>query len=372
MAKIDALLKEMVSRGASDLHLREGRKPSARINGAISEILPEPLNRAVLFEMLSEAAGPARWEAFARHCDLDFAYQMDANSRFRANYFVQATGAGAVFRLIPVKVRTLDELSAPPAMKGFADLKAGLVLVTGPTGSGKSTTMAALIDQINSTHGKHIVTIEEPIEFVHPNKKSVITQREVPDHAPSFHAGLKAAVREDADVILIGEMRDLETIETAMTAAETGHLVLATLHTPDTVQTVQRIYSVFPAEHQNAIVVQLASTLQAVVAQKLLPRADGKGRVLACEVLVATPAIRAHIRERKEHMCYSEMQTGRKHQMQTMDSALLELYQRGEISYDMAISHAREPGFIRQRTGESAAKESLPFELDRQLRRAEK
>jgi twitching motility protein PilT len=231
-------------------------------------------------------------------------------------------------------------------------LQNGLILLAGPTGVGKTTTLNFMIDLINHNRRAKIVTIEDPVEFVHDNLRSIVVQQEVGTDVHSFREALVHVLRQDPDVIVIGEMRDLETIETALIAAETGHLVLATLHTPDTVQTIQRIYSVFPANQQNAIVIQLASTLQAAVAQKLLPRADGRARVLACEVLVTTPAARNHIRERKEHVLYSEMQTGRKLQMQTMDSSLLELYQKGDITYDVALSHAREPDFLRHRTGE--------------------
>ena len=227
----------------------------------------------------------------------------------------------------------------------------GLVLVTGPTGVGKTTTLNFMVDSINRQRRAKIVTIEDPIEYVHENFRSIVIQQEVMTDVRSFRSALVHVLRQDPDVIVIGEMRDLETIETALIAAETGHLVFATLHTPDSVQTVQRIYSVFPAEQQNAITVQLANSLQAVVAQKLLPRADGKGRVLACEVCIATLAVRNRIRDRDVHLLYNEMQTGRKYQMQTMDSALMDLYQRGEISYDTAVSNAREPDFIRHKIG---------------------
>jgi twitching motility protein PilT len=209
-----------------------------------------------------------------------------------------------------------------------------------------------MIDVINQTRRAKIVTIEDPVEYVHENNRSIIIQQEVQTDVKSFREALIHVLRQDPDVVVIGEMRDLETIQTALTAAETGHLVLATLHTPDAVQTVQRIYSVFPAEQQNSIVIQLSTVLRAVIAQKLLPRADGQGRVLACEVLVSTPAVRTHLRERKEHQCYNEMQTGKKHQMQTMDNALLDLYQRGDITYDMALTYCRDPNHLRRRTGE--------------------
>lgn len=244
----------------------------------------------------------------------------------------------------------------------------GLIVVTGPTGVGKTTTLNYMVDVINQNRRAKIVTIEDPVEYVHENNRSIIIQQEVQTDVKSFREALVHVLRQDPDVVVIGEMRDLETIETALTAAETGHLVLATLHTPDAVQTVQRIYSVFPAEQQNAIVVQLGSVLRAVIAQKLLPRADGNGRLLACEVLVTTPAVRTHLRERKEHLCYNEMQTGKKHQMQTMDNALLEMYQRGDITYDMALTHCRDPNHLRHRTGEQVD-EKPTWEADMALRR---
>ncbi len=255
-------------------------------------------------------------------------------------------------RLCEKSVRTAEELGLPPVVEELSRLQNGLILLTGPTGVGKTTTLNFMIDLINHNRRAKIVTIEDPVEYVHDNLRSIIVQQEVGTDVRTFREALVHVLRQDPDVIVIGEMRDLETIETALIAAETGHLVLATLHTPDTVQTIQRIYSVFPGNQQNAIVIQLASTLQAALAQKLLPRADGHGRVLACEVLISTSAIRAQIRERKEHFLYSEMQTGRKLRMQTMDSALLELYQKGDISYDLALSHAREPDFIRRRAGD--------------------
>jgi twitching motility protein PilT len=271
-------------------------------------------------------------------------------------------------RLCETAIRPAAALGLPPIVDELTRLPNGLIIVTGPTGVGKTTTLNYMVDVINQNRRAKIVTIEDPVEYVHENNRSIIIQQEVQTDVKSFREALVHVLRQDPDVVVIGEMRDLETIETALTAAETGHLVLATLHTPDAVQTVQRIYSVFPAEQQNAIVVQLGSVLRAVIAQKLLPRADGQGRLLACEVLVSTPAIRTHLRERKEHQCYNEMQTGKKHQMQTMDNALLELYQRGEITYDMALTHCRDPNHLRRRTGEQVD-EKPNWETDMALRR---
>jgi twitching motility protein PilT len=248
-------------------------------------------------------------------------------------------------------VRSAESLGLPPIIEELTRRSGGLMLVTGPTGVGKTTTMNFMIDAINRQRRLKIVTIEDPIEFVHQNMRSMVIQEEVSTDVKNYRSALIHVLRQDPDVIVIGEMRDLETIETALIAAETGHLVLATLHTPDAVQTVQRIYSVFPAEQQNSIIVQLANSLQAIIAQKLLSRADGKGRILACEICIATGAVRTHIREKNPHLLYSEMQTGRKFQMQTMDHALLELYQRGDITYDLALANAREPQYLQHKTG---------------------
>jgi twitching motility protein PilT len=253
-------------------------------------------------------------------------------------------------RLCETSVRPRSELGLPAVIDELARLPNGLILVTGATGNGKTTTLNYLIDLINRSRRVKIVTIEDPVEYVHHNQSSIVVQQEVYTDVPSFRQALLHVLRQDPDVVVIGEMRDLETVATALTAAETGHLVLATLHTPDVVQTVQRIFSVFPHEQQNTITYQLANTLQAVVAQRLLRRADGKGLILATEVCIATPAVRKRIRDSEPHLLFSEMQMGRKHQMQTLDAALLELYQRGDISYDAAVSNAREPESIRQRT----------------------
>jgi twitching motility protein PilT len=369
---LDKILRGARKLGASDVHLIRGVAPVVRINGEIQFIQGEPLDTPTLERFVTEMVPAKNRELFESQWKLCCSLHWEGVGRMRTSLYYHAGHPEMAIRLCESTVRTAQELGLPPIIEEVTRLPAGLIIVTGPTGVGKTTTLNFMIDVINQQRRAKIVTIEDPVEFVHENCRSIIIQQEVQTDVKSFREALVHVLRQDPDVIVIGEMRDLETIETALTAAETGHLVLATLHTPDSVQTVQRIYSVFSAEHQNAIVVQLASSLQAVIAQKLLPRADGNGRVLACEVLVATPAVRSHIRERKEHMCYNEMQMGRKHQMQTMDSALVDLYQRGEISYDMAISHAREPGAFRQRTGDSAGKESLPIEVDRQLRRAEK
>jgi twitching motility protein PilT len=349
------ILEGARERKASDIHLIHGVAPVLRVNGDIFVSQGKPLDEASLRSLIDSMLQPRQRELLQERLQLSFSRQVEGIGRFRASVYFHAGCPEVAIRLCETVVRSAEELGLPPVLEELSRMKDGLVLLTGPTGVGKTTTMNYLIDLINRNRRAKIVTIEDPVEFVHENLRSIIVQQEVGTDVRSFREALVHVLRQDPDVIVIGEMRDLETIETALIAAETGHLVLATLHTPDTVQTIQRIYSVFPADQQNAIVIQVASTLRAAIAQKLLPRADGRARVLACEVLVATSAARNHIRERKEHNLYSEMQTGRKLQMQTMDAALLDLYQQGEITYDVALSHARDPGFIRHRAGEENA-----------------
>ena len=346
------ILEGARTRAASDIHLIRGVAPVLRVNGGIYVSQGKPLDKAMLCDLIDKLLLPKQREMLQERLQLSFSRHAEGVGRFRVSVYYHAGCPELAIRLCEKTIRSADELGLPPVIEELSRLQNGLILLTGPTGVGKTTTLNFMIDLINRSRRAKIVTIEDPVEFVHENQLSIIVQQEVGTDVHSFREALVHVLRQDPDVIVIGEMRDLETIETALIAAETGHLVLATLHTPDTVQTIQRVYSVFPADQQNAIVIQLASTLQAVMAQKLLPRADGRGRVLACEVLVSTPAARNHIRERKEHVLYSEMQTGRKLQMQTMDFALLQLYQKGEITYDVAISHAREPGFIRHRTSD--------------------
>src|ERR1700704_1865105 len=297
MPLIDQLLAVIFAEDGSDLHIGEGQPPKMRRHGDVMPIRDEPITRKEAAEMLSEMCGPQRWEIFEERGDLDFAYQMDEESRFRCNFLKQANGYGAVFRLIPTKITSLDQLGIPPVVREFGHLRGGLVLVTGPTGSGKSTTLAALIDYINENFSRHIVTIEEPIEFVHENKRSIITQREVPGDSESFPVALKAALREDADIVLVGEMRDLETISLALTAAETGLLVFGTLHTNNARKTVDRMVDVFPASRQAQARAMLANSLRGVLAQLLLKKADGSGRVAVNEILIANAAVSAIIRE---------------------------------------------------------------------------
>ncbi|MGH2899499.1 MAG: type IV pilus twitching motility protein PilT, partial [Solirubrobacteraceae bacterium] len=282
---------------------------------------------------------------------IDFAYAIPDRARFRVNAYYQRSAIGAAFRLIPTTIKSVDELGLPLVLHELAKRPRGFVLVTGPTGSGKSTSLAAVIDEINATREEHIMTIEDPIEFLHGHKKCVVNQREIGSDAQSFGLGLKAALRQDPDVILVGEMRDLETIHTALTAAETGHLVFATLHTQDTPQTIDRIIDVFPAAQQQQVRVQLSVALQGIITQQLLPTADGAGRIAACEVLLATPAIRNLIREGKTHQIYSSLQTGANIGMQTMDAALATLVRQGKITQKLAEARSSTPDELRRLLG---------------------
>jgi twitching motility protein PilT len=290
--------------------------------------------------MLNEISGTPNWEFFEHHGDLDFAYQMDEHSRFRTNYYKQSTGYAAAFRLIPTKISSLEQLGIPVIVQDFANLRGGLVLVTGPTGSGKTTTQAALVDFINDNFSKHIVTIEEPIEFVHNNKRSIITQREVPTDAISFAAALKASLRQDTDIVLVGEMRDLETIALALTAAETGLLVLGTLHTNNARKTVDRIIDAFPGDRQSQARAMLANSLRGVVAQLLLKRSDRPGRIAVNEILIANAAVAAVIREGATHKLQDIILGGRAQGMQFMDDAIWTLLQQGIVSPHEAFMKA--------------------------------
>jgi twitching motility protein PilT len=334
MARIDEILKQMMEREASDLHLTSGSAPYLRVHGEMvklnyKDLTPE-VCQALLFEILS---APQR-ESFLETWDLDFSYSLKGVGRFRVNVFRQRHGVGAVFRIIPEAIKTIQELGLPANITNLLDVSEGLILVTGPTGSGKSTTLASLIHSINTSRRAHIITIEDPIEFVHHNKNSLINQREVSSHTKSFHHALRAALREDPDVILVGEMRDLETISLAITAAETGHLVLATLHTNSATKTVDRIIDVFPESQQSQIRVMLSESLRGVVAQSLTKRADGNGRVAVVEVLVNIPAVANLIREGKTFQIHSSMQTGQVHGMITFESAINDLVRKGIVSRD--------------------------------------
>ncbi len=340
MAYIDQFLEIVVSQGASDLHIGEGQPPKIRTHGDIMPIREEPILREEATRMLSEVCGPQNWEIFQEHGDLDFAYQMDENSRFRTNYFKQSDGYAAAFRLIPTKISSLEELGVPVVIKEFAYLRGGLLLVTGPTGSGKTTTQAALIDFINQNLFRHVVTVEEPIEFLHNNKRSIITQREVPGDSISFPGGLKAALRQDTDIVLIGEMRDLETISLALTAAETGLLVIGTLHTNNARKTVDRIIDAFPADRQAQAQTMLANSLRGVVAQLLLKRSDRPGRIAVNEILIANAAVAAIIREGATQKLQDVIISGKAQGMQFMDDAIWALLEEGIVSPHEAFMKA--------------------------------
>ena len=332
MAYIDQFLEIVVRQGASDLHIGERQPPKIRTHGDIMPIREEPISREEATRMLSEVCGPQNWEIFQERGDLDFAYQMDEHSRFRTNYFKQSDGYAAAFRLIPTKISSLEELGVPVVIKEFAHLRGGLLLVTGPTGSGKTTTQAALIDFINQNFFRHVVTVEEPIEFLHNNKRSIITQREVPGDSISFPAGLKAALREDTDIVLIGEMRDLETISLALTAAETGLLVIGTLHTNNARKTVDRMIDAFPADRQAQAQTMLANSLRGVVAQLLLKRSDRPGRIVVNEILIANAAVAAIIREGATQKLQDVIISGKAQGMQFMDDAIWALLEKGIVS----------------------------------------
>jgi twitching motility protein PilT len=358
MAYIDQFFQVLIDAGASDLHLAEGQPPKIRRHGDVVPIREEVLTGEEMNYMLSEICTPKKWERYQQKGDLDFAYEMNEDSRFRCNYLKQVHGLGAVFRLIPTKIATLDDLRLPPVIKEFGHLRGGLVLVTGPTGSGKSTTLAALIDYINSNFSRHIVTVEEPIEFVHSNKKSVITQREVPEHSPNFPTGLKAALREDSDIVLVGEMRDLETISLALTAAETGLLVFGTLHTNNARKTVDRMIDVFPSDQQSQVRTMLAASLRGVIAQLLLKRQDGGGRIAVNEILVVNSAVAAIIREGATQKLQDVIVGGKSQGMQFMDDAIWAQLQQGYVSpheaFMKAIDKNRFKAFLPEEEAELA------------------
>jgi len=346
------VLIEVIDRRASDLHITAGAPPMIRIRGRLAPMEGYPVltptdTREIVYSILSDA----QRQRFETHWQIDFAYQIPGKGRFRVNAYFQRSAVGAALRLIPFEVVPLETLGLPPVVAEFASKPRGLVLVTGPTGSGKSTTLASIMDVINSTREEHIMTIEDPIEFLHRHKKCMVNQRELGSDATSFADALRAALRQDPDVILVGEMRDLETIGTAITAAETGHLVFATLHTQDCPQTIDRIIDVFPSEQQGQIRAQLSVALQGIMTQTLLPTADGSGRCVAAEVLVPTPAVRNLIREGKTHQVYSVIQTGGSHGMQTMDAALAALVRSGKITRALAESRAHSVEELRRLLG---------------------
>ncbi len=346
------LLLDVISRNASDLHLTAGAPPMIRVRGRLVPIDGYPKlsttdTREIVYGILSND----QRQRFETDWQLDFAYSVPGHARFRVNAYMQRAAIGAAFRLIPAQIISIDELGLPSSTHEFIKKPRGFVLVTGPTGSGKSTSLAAMVDAINATREEHIMTIEDPIEFLHAHKKCIVNQREIGADAQSFEMALKGALRQDPDVILVGEMRDLETISIALTAAETGHLVFATLHTQSAAQTIDRIIDVFPPHQQGQVRVQLSVALQGVMTQQLLPTADGASRVVAAEVLVPTPAVRNLIREGKTHQILSAMQTGSNVGMQTMDTALAQLVRAGKITQRLAEARSSTPEELRRLTG---------------------
>ncbi|SHJ07821.1 pilus retraction ATPase PilT [Malonomonas rubra DSM 5091] len=342
MAKIDALFKMMQQQGASDLHISTGAPPMLRLHGEIVKIKSPNLTNEQVTALLYEILDEEQKQTFEEKRDLDFAYALPAMARFRGNMLDTHRGVAAVFRIIPGEILTADQLKLPEGVRKMTRFKKGLVLVTGPTGSGKSTTLAAMIDLINSTRKEHILTLEDPLEFIHENKMSLINQRQIGTHSQSFSAALKAALREDPDIILVGEMRDLETIELAMSAAETGHLVFGTLHTNSAPKTIDRIIDVFPTDAQEQVRTMLGESLKGVVCQQLCRTADGKGRVAALEIMLGNAAVGNLIREGKTFQIPSIIQTARKDGMQLMDSHLMELLNEGRITPEEAYRCAVE------------------------------
>jgi twitching motility protein PilT len=342
MAQIDAFLQIMHQRKASDLHLTAGKPPIIRVFGELEQIDEEVLANEQLTGMLYEIAPEEKAAQFRASGDVDFGYEIAGQARYRVNYFQQLNGAGAVFREIPGRIQSPQELGLPPVIGKLALLPRGLVLITGPTGSGKSTTLAAIIDVANRARRDHIITIEDPIEFVHQSRGCVINHREVGLHTRSFATALRSALREDPDIILVGEMRDRETISLAVEAASTGHLVLSTLHTAGAIKMVDRIIDVFPPDEHAQIRASLADSLRAVISQTLFKRVDRSGRCAAVEVLIATPAVRNLIREMKTHQIASAIQTGRRHGMQLLDDDIMTLLKRRIISPDEAYAKANE------------------------------
>jgi twitching motility protein PilT len=356
-----AVLTRMVEARASDVHLTPGFPPAMRIRGRIVPIEGyEPLGPQDTREIVYSILNDAQRKRFENEMQLDFAYAIPGVARFRVNCFFQRGSISAAFRMIPAEIAGLDELALPKVLTEFTHKPRGFVLVTGPTGSGKSTTLAAMVDMINAEREEHILTIEDPIEFLHRHKSCIVNQREIGSDAVDFSQALKSALREDPDVILVGEMRDLETISTALTAAETGHLVFATLHTQSTAQTVDRIIDVFPPHQQQQVRMQLSIALQGIVTQQLLPTADGSSRVVGCEILVPTPAVRNLIREGKTHQIYSAIQTSGSIGMQTMDAHLAQLVRTGKITRALAEQRASVPEELKRLLGGAGNGMAMP------------
>jgi twitching motility protein PilT len=349
------LLQEMIQRGASDLHITVGDRPKVRVDGdLVNSQYPKPLAPKDTLSLSYSILTENQKKRFETDDELDFSFGVQNLSRFRGNVYKQRGCVAMAIRQIPYEIHSVDKLGLPPIVSRLAERPRGLVLVTGPTGSGKSTTLAAMVDKINRERQGHIITIEDPIEFIHRHQNCVVNQREVGADTQSFGAALKYALRQDPDVILIGEMRDLETIGAALTIAETGHLVLATLHTNSAAESVNRVIDAFPSHQQAQVRAQLAFVLEGVVTQTLLPKARGRGRVAAAEIMVCTPAIRAVIRDEKIHQIYSLMQAGKKHGMQTMNDALQVLYMKGDVTLEEALKRSPDPQELLRAVGEPA------------------
>ncbi len=341
---VQDFLRLVTDRGGTDLHITADSPPVMRLNGILQPLPFPPLTAADTKSLCYSVLTESQRHRFEEELELDFSFGIRGLSRFRGNLFLQRGAVGAAFRLVPYSARPLPELGLPPVVGELTKLPRGLILVTGPTGSGKSTTLAAMIDKVNRERKEHIVTLEDPIEFVHQHRGCIVNQREIYADAHTFAEALRHVLRQDPDVVLIGEMRDLETVSAALTVAETGHLVLSTLHTNSAVQTINRIIDIFPEQQQPQVRAQLSLILHGVISQQLIPRADGRGRVLAVEVMIPNPAIRNLIREAKIHQLYSQLQVGQtKFGMQTMTQSLLDLYTRKLITYEEAAGHATEP-----------------------------
>ncbi len=357
-----ALLEEMIEREASDLHITAGERPKLRIDGDITDSsVPEVLTPKDTLQLAYSVLTENQKKRFETEDELDFSFGIQNLARFRGNVFKQRGCVALVIRMIPFNVRTFQDLGLPPVVAKLAEKPRGLILVTGPTGSGKSTTLAAVIDKINKERKGHIITVEDPIEFIHRHQSCIVNQREVGTDTKSFGSALKYALREDPDVILVGEMRDLETIAAALTIAETGHLALATLHTNSAAESINRIIDVFPSSQQPQVRAQLAFVLEGVLTQTLLQKASGRGRAMAAEIMVATPAIRALIRDDKVHQIYSAMQAGKKHGMQTMNDALYQLYMSREVTQDECLRVSPEPNEFLRAIGEKPLDEGDGF-----------
>jgi twitching motility protein PilT len=343
MANLHQLMKLMVEKGASDLHITCGSPPQLRIDGHLIPLKTAALTREDCQQLCYSFLTESQKHKFEETCELDLSFGVKGLSRFRANLFMQRGAVAACFRVIPMKIHNFDELGLPKIVAELTNKTKGLVLVTGPTGSGKSTTLAAMVDKLNTEKHYHILTIEDPIEYLHPHKNSLVNQREIGADTHDFKTALKYVLRQDPDVVLVGEMRDLETVEAALTISETGHLCMASLHTNGAVQSIHRIIDLFPPHQQAQVRAQLSFTLEGVVSQQLIMRASGVGRVMACEVMVPTPAIRNLIREDKMHQVYGQMQVGQtRFGMQTMNQALLGHYQRGDITLEDALAHSSD------------------------------